>query len=369
MGVGREERVGGAEDSSRPTPGAPRPAYERRWEARRDGGEGGGRSAGDEARDSYYGLPVIHRPQWNWLIVLYFFLGGIAGASYAIAGIARLFDDAESRRIARAGRYLALATLIPSPVLLILDLGRPERFHHMLRVVKIRSPLSVGTWVLTLFGGVCALTALGQAAEDGLLGRDTALARLGRAVPERGLNLLGLAPAFALSGYTGTLLAATAVPLWTKRALLMGPLFLASSMSNATAAIALILALTPGSGEAGRRRLERLETVATVAELALLLAVRGGLGETIARPLVTGRLGRVYRLGVLGIGLGAPLALRAGSIVRSRAPSRAATTLTSALILTGGLLFRYAILYAGRASADDPQATFALARADERRRT
>lgn len=344
--------------------GNPTQSYERQWETRR--GSGGGRSAADESRDSYYGLPAIHGPQWNWLIVLYFFFGGIAGASYALASIAELLGGAENRRIARAGRYLSFAALLPSPILLILDLGRPERFHHMLRVVKIRSPLSVGTWILTLFGGLCTLSAFGQAARDGLLGTRTLPARLGRALPARAFGALGLAPAFALSGYTGVLLAATAVPLWTKTHLLMGPLFLASSVSNAGAALALVLAAMPGTKPRTLARLERLDTLATLAELALLLTVRARLGATIARPLVTGRLGWVYRAGVLGAGLAAPLALQGPGALRGHAPTRRMTALASTLTLVGGLLFRYAILYAGRQSADDPRATFELAKAEGR---
>src|SRR5262245_8928437 len=103
--------------------------YQRRWETRR-----GGRSVADESRASYYGLPVLHAPHWNWLIIVYFFLGGISSAAYVIASIAELFGGREGVAIKRAGRYLSLAALIPSPILLILDLGRPERFHHMLRV-------------------------------------------------------------------------------------------------------------------------------------------------------------------------------------------------------------------------------------------
>lgn len=339
--------------------------YERRWETRRGGR--GGRSVEDESRGSYYGIPPIHKPHWNWLVVLYFFLGGIAGASYAIASIAQFLGDAESRRIARVGRYLSFATLLPSPILLILDLGRPARFHHMLRVVKLRSPLSVGSWILVLFGGCCTLSTFGQAAQDGLFGRGTVATRVGRALPARAIGALGLAPAFALSGYTGVVLAATAVPLWTKRALLMGPLFIASSVSNATAAITLLLALQRGTSRRTLKRLERLDSLALLAELGLLLTLRAGLGATIARPLVTGRFGWLYRIGLLGAGLGAPLALQATSALPGHVASRPVAGLAATLVLSGGVLFRYLILYAGRHSADDPAATFELTKAAGRR--
>src|SRR5437868_2711500 len=96
------------------------PAYERRWETRR-GRRAGGRSVSDETRTSYYGLPAIHRPEWKWLIITYFFLGGIASGTYVLASIADLLGPRSDRRIVRAGRYLSLAALIPCPILLILD--------------------------------------------------------------------------------------------------------------------------------------------------------------------------------------------------------------------------------------------------------
>jgi formate-dependent nitrite reductase membrane component NrfD len=217
--------------------------YERRWETRR-GGSRRDQARNDRPRDDppaerpqegYYDLPAIHGPHWNWLIVAYFYLGGIAGGSYALASVADLLGGEGNRRIARAGRYLSLATLLPCPLLLIADLGQPKRFHHMLRVVKINSPLSVGTWLLLLFSAFAGSSAVAQAANDGLIGRDTGPARLARRLPARALGALGIAPAFALSGYTGPLLGATAVPLWGRNARYLGPLFLASSLANASA--------------------------------------------------------------------------------------------------------------------------------------
>jgi formate-dependent nitrite reductase membrane component NrfD len=328
-------------------------SYERTWENRRVAG----RSAGDEARDSYYGVPVVHKPHWKWLIILYFYLGGLSGASYFVAAIAERFGGQHGRPIARAGHYLSLAALIPSPFLLILDLGRPERFLYMLRVVKLSSPMSVGTWGLTLFGAFCTLSAMVQAAQDGLLGQ----ARVLRRLPSQAISAVGSLFGFFVAGYTGVLLAATAIPLWTRAHRLMGPLFLASALSTATAALTLILTLARSSHES-LKRLERLERVALVAELGLLLALRATLGRTLARPMEEGQLGAIYRGGVLGLGLVAPLALHARSILLKQPLSRAAASVASLLVLVGGFLFRYVIVMAGRASGDDPQATFEMTR-------
>lgn len=331
--------------------------YQRGWESRR----GSGRSVEDASRTNYYGLPAIHKPHWNWLIIAYFFLGGLSGGSYAVGSIAGLFGDRESRKIARVGRYISFLALLPSPILLILDLGRPERFHHMLRVLKVRSPMSVGVWVLLIFGAFCSLSAAGQAAQDGLLGRRNGVARLLRALPGHVVGALGIGSGFALGGYGGTLLSATAVPLWTKNGVLLGPLFLLSAVSSATAAITLVLSLARGTRLTTLARLERLESLALLSEVALLLFTQSRLGRTIARPLLKGRLGLIHHFGVLGLGLAAPLVLQYMAAFRGEAPSRVVTALASALALSGGALFRYVIVTAGRLSADDPRATFDLA--------
>lgn len=332
--------------------------YRRTWETRR-----GKRSGSGEAQQSYYNIPPIHRPHWKWLVIVYFFLGGIAGMSYVIATIAELVGGPEARRIIRAGRYISLAALLPSPALLILDLGRPERFHHMLRVLKLRSPMSVGTWVLSMFGAFCGLSALIQAAEDGLLRRVPFAARPLLVLPSKLIGAAGLLFAFGTSGYTGILVSATAVPLWAKNYLILGPLFLASAFANATASITLVLALARGTSRATLKRLERLELIALLAELGLLLAARLNLGPVIGRPLREGHLGRVYRRLVLGAGISTPLALFSlGRLLGHGSIARLLAALAAVFSLVGGQSFRYLIVMAGHASADDPQATFALTR-------
>ncbi len=341
-------------------------SYERTWNNRRKKGErataneapAGGRSVTDEAGASYYGIPPIHKPHWKWLIIVYFFVGGLSGASYVLANIANLFGGKDARPIVRVGRYISLAALLPSPILLILDLGRPERFHHMLFILKLRSTMSVGTWILTIFSGFCGLSALIQAAEDGLLKRVGFLDRLLVALPSRAIGVLGSIFGFGMCGYTGILIAATAVPLWAKNYLLMGPLFTTSAISNASAAITLTLSLMRGTSHSILKRLERLDMMAAIAELALLIAARRNLGPVIERPLREGTLAKIYSCGVLGTGITAPLMLLSLAQLRSKTSPRLLAGISATLTLIGGFLLRYLIVMAGRASADDPQATF-----------
>ena len=332
-------------------------SHERNWEPRR-----AGRSVADESRTSYYNVPVIHKPHWKWLIVFYFFLGGLSSASYVIAGIAELVGGRDARRIIRVGRYLSFAALLPSPFLLILDLGRPERFLLMLRILKLRSPMSVGTWGLTIFGIIATLSTLIQAARDNLFGRFKLVTQLLLALPSTAINLVGIVFGFFVGGYTGVLLAVTAVPLWAKNALLLGPLFLSSALSSGAAAITLVLSLGRGTSHHTIRRLERLDTLTLLAELSLIIAARLNAGPVISRPIRAGHLGRVFRWGVVGGGIVAPLLLQLRNLSRKRAPTRGTAILSSLLTLTGGFLLRYVMVMGGRASADDPQATFAFAR-------
>lgn len=330
--------------------------YQRRWENRRVAA----RSAGDEARESYYGIPVIHKPHWHWLIVWYFFLGGISSASYVIATVAEWLGGRAGRPIVRAGRYLSLATLLPCPILLILDLGRPERFYHMLRVFKFRSPMSVGTWGLTVFGAFCTASALLQAARDGLFGRRRRSRPDASALPARLIGLLGAGPAVFVGGYTGVLLAATAVPLWARNYLLLGPLFLTSAFSTATAALSLILAAL-GAKHETLGRLERLDSLLLLVEGAILALARANLGPVLARPISEGRLGRLRGLVTATAGIAAPLGLQSrGAFLGARTP-RPVAMLASLLVLAGGFTLRYVMVIGGLASADDPQATFELA--------
>ena len=105
--------------------------------------------------DSYYGKPIIKAPVWRSPDVPgYLFLGGLAGASSVLAGFAARGRQPRSwpgrRRSARPGRSGCPA------VALVHDLGRPERFLNMLRVFKVTSPMSVGSWLLSAYGPAAA---------------------------------------------------------------------------------------------------------------------------------------------------------------------------------------------------------------------
>jgi hypothetical protein len=160
----------------------------------------GGRGAVVPAAEvrTYYDKPIIKEPVWTSEVPLYFFTGGMAGASAVLAGVAQATGH---RELARTARLVGAAALLPSPALLTMDLGRPERFHHMLRVFKPTSPMSVGSWTLVGFSAAHGTATL--LAELGWLPRLRALA-----------EVIAAALGPVMSTYTAVLLSNTAVPVW-----------------------------------------------------------------------------------------------------------------------------------------------------------
>ncbi len=307
---------------------------------------------------SYYDYPVLKAPLWRWEIIWYFFFGGLAAGNYIIASIVSLFGAQDDRAVARAGYYLSLLAVLPCPILLIKDLGRPERFLHMLRIFKVKSPMSMGTWGLVSFSLFSGVTAVIQAARDGLLGRWWG-SRLLAALPQRLIALPGTAFGLFLGGYTGVLLAATSVPLWS-RSKVLGAVFISSALSTSSALISLVLRLT-GTPAQALHKLERFEWAALIVEMVGLFAFLRGSGRA-ARPLVgtaPAQHGMTFWRFVFGGGLALPWLLSTISLLRRRpGTSRNARGIAiSLLVLAGGYFLRHTMIEAGRSSSADARTT------------
>lgn len=281
---------------------------------------------------SYYGQPIVKRPVWTWEIPWYFFAGGMAGAAAPLAWAAGATGN---ELLARRAWSVALLGVTASPALLISDLGRPERFLNMLRVFKVTSPMSVGSWIL---------------ATNGVLIAPATLAALSGRRGPRPLRLAGrlAGPLAALAGpglstYTGVLVANSAIPVWSEARRELPFLFAAGSAASAGAAATL---LTPAS-HAGPAR--RLAVAGGAVELAVgrrMEARLGGLGQPY-RQGAAGRLAKAARAAsVAGAGLMA-LGGRRRGLVR----------LGAGLLLAGAACERWAVYEAGFASAADPAYT------------
>jgi formate-dependent nitrite reductase membrane component NrfD len=291
---------------------------------------------------SYYGRPIIKEPVWEVPDVPgYLFFGGLAGASSVLAAGAQLTGRPG---LTRAAKLAALGGISTSTVFLIHDLGRPARFHHMLRVFKLSSPMSVGSWILTAYGPMAGAAAVANLA--GLLpsaGPAASAAKTAAGVlgPPATAAAALLGPAVAT--YTAVLLCDTAVPAWhgAHREL---PYVFAGSAASAAGGFGLLAAPL---GEQGPAR--RLAIIGSAVELAAKKLLERRLGDQ-AEPYLTGRANSVLRVGeILTVGG------LAGAAVSRR--SRIGSALSGLALLAASALTRYGIFEAGMASARDPKYT------------
>lgn len=285
---------------------------------------------------SYYGRPVLKPPVWEWKVPAYLFTGGLSAGSAVLAAGA---DLTRRPALRRAGRIGSLATLLVSAYLLVADLGRPERFHHMLRVAKPTSPMSVGTWILSMYAPGVGIAALSELLPS----------KARRTIPGRLLDRLarpmGVASAVIAPGvasYTAVLLSQTAAPAWHEAHPQLPFIFTGSAAASAGG---LAMVLTPVN-EAGPARMFAWYGGASELAASKLMEQRLGLAS---EAYTTGRAHRLrawsQRLTALGL-VGATLAGH-----RSRAVAAA----SGLALLAGSALQRFGVFEAGVASAKDPK--------------
>ncbi len=285
-------------------------------------------------------------PEWHGLIIWYFFLGGIAAGAYVMAALADLFGDETDRPGVRVAYYMAFPLVCVCGLLLTVDLGRPERFWHMMiqsntgwPMFKWWSPMSVGSWGLSAFGAFSFASFVGVLAEDGWLGlgRFSPLAaRLRTGWTGRLFALGGSLAAFFLGSYTGVLLTASNQPVWSNTTWL-GALFLASAASTGIAAMVILdRLLRLKVRESVIERLERLDTWAIVLELIMLGIMAISLGR-LAVPAYSTWPGILLPAFIVPVGLIFPL------LVKRWGGTRAAVT-ASLFVLIGGFALCAAVV-------------------------
>ena len=286
-------------------------------------------------------------PHWTWWIVFYFFIGGIAGSAFLLASLLHLSGRPADRPLVRLGYYTAFVGVLISGMLLIVDLNRPERFWHMMiesntgrPMFKAWVPMSVGSWALLLFGLFAFLAALAALSEER---PDRRVLQAGpiRALRQRGpsavIAVAGSVFGLFFAGYTGVLLAVTNRPIWADSTLL-GVLFLVSAASTGAAALILLATWRRAGHPASVRWLAWFDRWVLVLELVVLFLFLASLGS-VARVFL-GWWGVVLVLGVMGIGILAPLWLDRGH----GAAARHHLVRSATLVLLGGFLLRVVVL-------------------------
>jgi Polysulphide reductase, NrfD len=292
-----------------------------------------------QGHDSYYGLPALKPPTWTKEVPLYFFIGGIAGVSSCIAFLAEMFHADPA--LIRVALWMGLTGAAICPILLISDLGRPSRFLNMLRVFKLRSPMSMGVWILVAFSG-CAF--LSVAADEAILrGYATPLVIGLRWLGEASGALTGL----LLASYTGVLLGATAIPVWFTNRKFLPAHFLTSGLGGSAAILELSGFFIPATQVLGF----------VTAGLETIFEIVFGIRKSpMDAPLHHGRSGNMFLVAGL---LEGPIALAIRIFFGSTSGGRRSAAIC---FLVGSLLSRYAWVLAGRVSAMQPDAQFAQQR-------
>jgi formate-dependent nitrite reductase membrane component NrfD len=253
---------------------------------------------------SYYDVPLLKRPVWKWYIPAYFFLGGVAGASSTLGLVFRPLR----RRCSR----LSFVALSAGTACLIADLGRPSRFANMLRVFRPSSPMNMGSWLLAVYGPAAGASAVLSSS-------------IGAAVA----GVAGV----PLAGYTGVLVASTAVPAWQDASASMPALFTASGVAGA----ASLLTLARTDNECARV-LRRYGIAGKVGELVAAVALEREVRD--ARPYRDNPLWRAAEASTV-----ASLVL---SLPRRR--NRRREVLAGLTGTAGSLLVKLAVAQAGASS-------------------
>ncbi len=290
---------------------------------------------------SYYGRNVVKPPPWGHEIPAYLFLGGLAGASGLIAAGAQFTRRPRLRRNSRLG---AIGALGLGSAALVLDLGRPERFLNMLRTLKVTSPMSIGSWILSLYAAGAGVTAAIEV--DRLTGSRFPLGPLRRLLPivDVGAGLWTAAFAPPLAAYTAVLLADTANPTWNAAKDEL-PFVFVSSASLAAGGLAMV---TTPVAETGPARI--LAVVGAAVETAATQVMHRRMDPTVAETLHHGHAGKLLKASEILTIAGGLGALVAGK-------HRAIAVASGVTLLAASALTRFGIFEAGIDSAKDPKYT------------
>jgi hypothetical protein len=277
--------------------------------------------------------PVTKAPNWHNLVVLDVLFNNLTTGLFLIAALGELAVPADFAAVATAAYPIALVLLLADLVCLVVDLGDPLRFHHMLRIFKPSSPMSLGTWCLTVYS--LPLTAL--VAINLLPGEGMALEWSRRLAV-----IAGLLPALGAAVYKGVLFSTSSQPGWKDARWMGGYLINSAFLLGCAELLALSILMGQERAVAILRPVLVLLLLLNVVPLGLLLAnLRATLWGSSRNKRVGG-----YVASALVVGILLPLCLLlvgAGTLA----------LLGSVLfILLGNLILRFVIVKLPHAAVD-----------------
>jgi formate-dependent nitrite reductase membrane component NrfD len=272
---------------------------------------------------------------WEWPIWVYLWAAGVAGGGYFAAFLADRFTGRKHKSLLQIATWIGVPLVGIGTLLLIVDLGNQLYFWHLLARFYPRSPMSIGTWLLT-FWAICGVGLLvlwlAESEVAGFVG-------LRSLVPlTKILSWINFVLSPLLIAYTGVLLSNTSHPLWAT--VLLPVLFVVSAISTGMAATLLVSVLM------GREIPHEFGRAGAILAVLEVLALIGFLVTVPAGVLVSGPLSVWFWVGVALIGLLVPFGLELWSL---RAKARGVLVLASTLcVLFGGLVLRAVVVIGGQ---------------------
>lgn len=295
----------------------------------------------------------MHSVNWPIIIAIYLFIAGMGVAAFYTGMMANLFSGGKYEKMAKYGSYIAVPSVIIGLMMLVIDLGRPLYFWHFILTLRPTSTMSLGTWFLTAFTISAGIYMLTWLAEE-KFAKDLPILPMfaGKQGLRKVAGLVALPFSFLIAGYTGVLLAGTSAALWSSTPF-FGLLFLISATSTGMAALLLVYVKTNGDAEV-INRLAKADITVIIFEIVALVVLLGSLkvnAPDAASVILSGAYSLPFWVGIVLCGLLVPFGVELYELVTSKAhaaPKMTMPALAGCLVLVGGFLMRYVMLYAGQ---------------------
>lgn len=279
----------------------------------------------------YAAQRVTKAPNWHTLVALDMLFNNMTTGLFLVAAAGDLAAPRTFGAATRLAYPMALLLLTADLICLVLDLGHRFRFHHMLRVFKPSSPMSLGTWCLTAYSlpltlltAIEALRFLGVEAMNGSVAGGVRLLAV----------VLGIPFALGSAMYKGVLFSTTSQPGW-KDARWLGGYLTNSAIAIGGAEMLAIAAILGHNGAAAALRPALLILLAI--NLVFLAPVAAELAPAMRAARDGGRL-----VTITGLGGAAGVILPAVMVLASPGPAAALTAL--AVMIAGLFAVRWAIV-------------------------
>lgn len=286
---------------------------------------------------------VSHEMPVSILVAIYFYMTGLSAGSFILSTMAYGFGMDKFKPLGRVGVIMAVVLLGLAPLNLIADLGQPQRFWFLFPYLNPTSPVTWGSFLLTLYPINCMVYAY--------------FMFKGNMKLTKMFGLVGIPLALSVHGYTGFILAlGKARALWNTA--LMPMYFLVSAMVSGIALMILVVIIRDRFFQPDKKvNLGIVSTLKTMLVIAIVLDLFLALSDVLvlltadseakaaATMLLSGSF-RPYFLGIeLGLGAAVPLALL---LIPATGKRLKFVSVACVLIMVGILAMRYVMVIGGQ---------------------